>query len=182
MRATWRPLATWPYPERTRQVDRFDTGWARTLEDLDAELLRNDADDVVIGVVADPSQFTISGQLRGNAKLGHAGAEVSFNRGGQRVVFHTDAYSTLQSNLRAITLGLAALRAVDRYGITSGSEQWAGFAQLTAGGPDAARGQLLVERAGGVRQALMLHHPDHGGQPRDFADVAEYRRQIEGGP
>jgi len=39
-------------------------------------------------------------------------------------------------------------------------------------------GQSL-ERAGGIHQALMLHHPHHGGQARDLADVVAYRESIE---
>lgn len=184
MRATWRPLAQWPYPQRAQQHDQFKSAknalsWDRVLQELEWELERNGADDVLIGVVAPSTAVGISGQLRYRSQVTHPGAEVSFDHGGQRITFHTDAYDSLQSNLRAITLGLAALRAVDRYGITSGREQWAGFAQLSAGGPDPERGRLLVERAGGVKAALMLHHPDHGGQPRDFADVAEYRKGVE---
>jgi hypothetical protein len=100
VRATWRPLPAWPYAPRPKQIDRFDTTWAKTLADLDAELERTGAGDVVIGVVADPSQFSIAGQLKGNARVAHPGAEVSFEKGGRRVTFHTDAYDHLQSNLR----------------------------------------------------------------------------------
>lgn len=186
MKATWRPLASWPYPQRPQQHDQFRSAkhaldWDHVLQELEWELERNDADDVLIGVVADPSKFTIGGQLRAGARATHPGAEVSFDHGGQRITFHTDAYDSLQSNLRAITLGLAALRAVDRYGITSGREQWAGFAQLTAGGPDVGRGRLLVERAGSIRAALMEHHPDRDGDPAKFADVVAYRDSLGGG-
>ena len=185
MKATWAPLASWPYPQRAQQHDQFKAvrnalGWDRVMEELEWELERNGADDVLIGIVAPPSAVGISGQLRYRSQVTHPGAEVSFNRGRQRIAFHTDAYGQLSSNLRAITLGLAALRAVDRYGITSGSEQWAGFAQLSAGGPDPARGKVLVERAGGIRQALMAHHPDQGGDAKAFADVQAYRQQVEG--
>lgn len=183
MRATWRPLPAWPYQPSPRGRSTFQVGWTRTLEDLEGEIEKLNGHDLLIGVVADESQFTIAGTLRSGAKVRHAGAEVSFdvkNRG--RLVFHTDAFPTLQENLRGIGLGLAALRAIERYGITSAAgEQFAGFAALTAGGPDIAKGKLLVERAGGIRAALMAHHPDRGGDPRDFADVQAFRDSQGGG-
>lgn len=185
MKATWIPIPSWPYTQRPQQHDLFRSGpkalgWDRVLQELEWELERVGAEDVVIGVVAPADAVGISGQLRYRSRVTHPGTELSFNRGAQRVTFHTDAYDSLQSNLRAITLGLAALRAVDRYGITSGAEQWAGFAQLTAGGPDVVKGKALVERAGGIRQALMDHHPDRGGNARDFADVQAYRDSVGG--
>lgn len=167
----------WPYEPKPKQRDLFDSSWAATLDLLEAEVGRMGGEDLVIGVVADDSAFSVSGALKANARVGHPGAEVSFGvPAGGRLVFHTDAYDVLQSNLRAIALGLAALRAVDRYGITSTGEQYAGFAQLAPGGPDPNRGKVLVERAGGIRQALSKHHPDHGGQAKDFADVDAYRK------
>lgn len=179
MRATWRPLPAWPYMPQASQVDRFQSGWNETLAKLEREVEALSGSDLVIGVVAADSEFSISGQLKARAKLGHAGAEVSFDvpkRG--RLVFHTAAFPSLQSNLRGIALGLEALRAVDRYGITTTAEQYAGFAALTPGGPDPARGQELVERAGGITPALKRHHPDHGGDARDFADVQAYRERV----
>lgn len=175
MIAVWRPLPRWPHPPRTKRSDQFKSSWVQTLHELEAEISALGGSDLLIGVVADPSQFTIAGTLRGNAKILHPGAEVSFDAKGQRLTFFTDAYPFLGSNLRAIALGLKALRAVDRYGITSTAEQYAGFAALPAGGPDASRGKLLVERAGGVTEALKRHHPDHGGSASDFADVQAYR-------
>jgi hypothetical protein len=131
--------------------------------------------DLLIGIVADADQWRLSGTLRANARTNHPGAEVSFEADGRRLIFFTDAYPSVAANLRAIGLGLDALRAVDRYGITSTGEQYAGFAAITAGGPDPLRGKMLVERAGGVTAALKAHHPDHGGKASDFADVQAFR-------
>jgi hypothetical protein len=103
----------------------------------------------------------------------------------RRVAFHTDRHrgyaSSWRDNLRAIVLGLRALRAVSRYGITEGiGEQYAGFAQLTAGGPDPERGRRLVQDRfnGSVAVALRATHPDtrdDAYSDRDFADVQAYR-------
>jgi hypothetical protein len=52
----------------------------------------------------------------------------------KRLVYATDACVYWQHNVRSIALGLEALRAVDRYGITRKGEQYAGFrAALSAG-------------------------------------------------
>jgi hypothetical protein len=68
--------------------------------------------------------------------------------------------------------------AVDRYGITTTAEQYAGFLQLETTAPNAGRGRKLVEQAGGLKQALLTNHPDQGGDPRRFADVQAYRSQV----
>lgn len=98
----------------------------------------------------------------------------------RRRVLHELSWSDPNAsvNLRAISLGLTALRAIKRYGITSTEEQYAGFAQLTAGGPDPVRGKRLVDEAGGVAEALKVNHPDHGGSAAAFADVQAYRQSI----
>lgn len=179
MRAYWRPLPAWPYPPRTKRKGLFRSSWSRSLELLGEEVERVDGSDLMIGVVADDSQFRIDGSLKANAILKHPGAEVSFEKDGRRLVFHTDTYDHLHWNLHAVALGLEALRAVDRHGISSGSEQYAVFAQLTAGGPDPERGRILVEQEGGLTKALKRYHPDHGGAERDFIDVQAYRTVVE---
>jgi hypothetical protein len=154
------------------------------LDRLEDEIDKLKGSDVVIGVVVDEAQIGFSGNLKagGRTRFAHRGVEVSFDtpkRG--RLVFHTDAYDDVTANLRAIGLGLEALRAVDRHGITSTDEQYAGFAALGPGGPDPLRGKLLAERHGSVAEALKRTHPDHGGDPHDLADVQAYRKSIGAG-
>lgn len=185
MNLTVRPLPAWPYPERPRRNDLFQATYSQTLEKLEDEIRRIRGGEVIIGLVVDAAAIRLDGRLRADARPSHAGVELSFEVPGRgRLVFHTDAYrgyaDSWQSNLRAIALGLEALRAVDRYGITSTAEQYAGFLQLTTSQPSADRGRQLVEEAGGVRQALMKHHPDQGGDPRQFADVQAYRQLVGG--
>jgi hypothetical protein len=173
-------LPAWPYPPRASQSTSFRAGWEDTLELLDREISMLGGDDLVIGIVCEPSQISISGALKAGhrVEVQHPGAEVSFTAGEGRMTFHTDAFPHLAWNLRAIALGLEALGRVDRYGITSGGEQYAGFAQLGTGGPDPARGKALVELAGSLKEALRKHHPDHGGKDRDFVDVQAYRKAV----
>lgn len=181
MNVTFRPLPLWPYPEQAHRPALFKVTYKRTLMDLEREIGYLRGSELIIGLVTSPDSIRIDGRLRADAKVNHAGVEVSFEvpqRG--RLVFHTDAYrgytDSWQSNLRAIALGLEALRAVDRYGITSTAEQYAGFLQLTTSQASAEHGRQLVDAAGSVRQALRKHHPDQGGDPRAFADVQAYRQ------
>lgn len=182
MRATWHAMPAWPYEPRAQQTTSFRSEWDATLVLLEREIEALKGVDPDIGIVCEPSQISMSGTLKAGQRVAvrHPGAEVSFDAGGRRMVFHTDAFPYLSWNLRAIALGLEALRKVDRYGITSGGEQYEGFARLTGGGPDAARGKVLVGLAGGIRKAQYKHHPDHGGDQRDFVDVQAYVASVEG--
>ena len=115
---------------------------------------------------------------RSGAKVpAHPGIEVSFESRHGRLVYATDVCVFWEHNVRSIALGLEALRAVDRYGITRRGEQYAGWKQLGQGsnGSSAQLGADLVAHHGGVREALLATHPDHGGDPEDFAAVQAYR-------
>jgi len=151
------------------------------LDRLEEEIDKLKGSDVVIGVVCDEAQVGFSGNLKagGRTAFRHRGVEVSFDTKSRgRLVFHTDAYDDVTANLRAIGLGLEALRAVDRHGITSTSEQYAGFAAIGPGGPDPARGKLLADRHGSVAEALKRTHPDHGGDAESFRKVVHAYREA----
>jgi hypothetical protein len=187
VRATFRPLPAWPYAEQPARAATYKATYSRTLQDLEYEIERLDGSELIIGVVADDSQIRIDGAMRSDAKVRHPGVEVSFEvPGGRRLTFHTDVHkgyaNSWQDNLRAVALGLEALRAVSRYGITTGfGEQYAGFAAIGPGGPDPERGRRLVESHGSVAEALKKTHPDHGGDPQQFADVQAYRTVVGAG-
>jgi hypothetical protein len=90
-------------------------------------------------------------------------------------VYATDVCERWEHNVRAIALGLEALRAVDRHGITRRGEQYAGFKALPPGGPSVERGVQLIRDHGSVRAALLATHPDQGGDSAEFADVQAAR-------
>jgi hypothetical protein len=184
MRATFRPLPAWPYPRQKRRPATYRVSYDRTLHDLEREVGYLKGKEIILGVVTDDSQIRIDGMLRADARVGHGGVEVSFEvPSGERLTFHTDTHSDWRDNLRAIVLGLEALRAVDRYGITSTAEQYAGFKQLPMGGPDPEVGRRLVERFGSIGEALRATHPDtrEGAfTDSDFASVQSYRRLQAG--
>ncbi len=178
MTATWRTFPEWPYSKRPQpKPSQFKTTYQRSLQRLEEEIGRVGGKEVVIGVVCTPDQLTYGGFPKANFKVLYRGVEVSFEREGQRLAFRTDTYPLVHDNIHAIALTLEALRAVDRYGATSGAEQYQGF-QLASGGPDPERGRQLVAEAGSIATALKRHHPDHKGDPRAFADVQAYRTRA----
>jgi hypothetical protein len=178
LNVTFRPLPTWPHPPTSPRRSRwtFKAGWQSTLDLLDRELRLLGATNVVIGAAFRERDLRLDGLPRSDARApDHPGIELSFDSRHGRLVYATDACEWWEHNVRSIALGLEALRAVDRYGITRRGEQYAGWKQLTAGGPDAERGRRLISEHGGVTKALFATHPDHGGDPADFADVQAAR-------
>lgn len=180
MEFTFRPLPMWPHPATPYSLQRerpFSASWAQTMDLLEREVGYLGGRAVVLGVGLEPYDIRLDGKPRANARsYRHQGVEVSFDtRKHGRLTYATDVCTLWQDNVRSIALGLEALRAVDRYGISARGQQYAGFAALPMGGPDPEKGRRLVESAGGVKQALLRHHPDHGGDPSEFAHVQAYR-------
>ena len=193
MRATFRALPAWLHQPRPERPASYTADYRSTLNLLESELAALDASDVVIALVMAERDVRLDGSLRGDARPIYPGVELSFDtpdRG--RLTFTTDrhrgyvtrdVYSgptwkarAWQDNLRAIALGLQALRAVNRYGITSASEQYAGFVLIESGPVE--RGRRLVDEAGSIDAALKRHHPDGGGHPRALQDVLAYRESM----
>lgn len=204
MSVRWRieALGAWPYPDtQARQSSGvFRADWDNTLR-----LLRSEADQLGAGepiglqLVCDAGDVRVDGMLRARAQVRHPGVIVTLSTESGPLVFATDQYEARwtghlldwQANVRAIALGLGALRAVDRYGITRRAEQYTGFRALPAGGssaifatPDDALGWLIDQTgmpAGAsvrehIRRARALAHPDrHGGDRSgwDRVDAAE---------
>ncbi|ACV79061.1 J domain-containing protein [Nakamurella multipartita] len=194
-----RPLTTWPgrlTPDAARVVSPFTAPLASTLRILDRELDAIGARHPVLEVAIDPTQFRIDGRPRATARAGHPGVVLSLPHTGHGPLrYATDRFVTWQENLRAVALGLEALRRVERYGITRRGEQYVGFAALPPGqgapGNDPmtlARalafltehsGQLLsaatpiddIDRA--YRRVARVLHPDSGGDPALFHILQE---------
>lgn len=185
MEATFRPLPVWPR-RSTSSYDRRGTATFRAGMDDTLKLLQHELDligarHVVIGCALRPEDIRKDGWPRANARQpSHPGVEVSFTHPDQgRIAYATDVCESWQHNLRSIALGLQALRAVDRFGITERGQQHAGAKVLTAGGPSqedvVTRGGRLVAEHGGVRAALHAVHPDHGGDPDDWHAMQAWR-------
>lgn len=180
MNVRFRPLDHWPYPDTpSRRLSPFKAGWDKTLGLLKHEIRLLGGDNIVIGALFREVDLRVDGFPRSGARMPpHPGIEISFDSRHGRLVYASDACRHWEDNVRSIALGLEALRAVDRHGISRQGQQYAGWKQLESGGPSIDRGRDLIRQHGSVRAALMATHPDQGGNPRDFADVQAARELI----
>lgn len=224
MRLIARPIDTWPEaltPEDDREVARFTALWSDTVEVLarEVEMLATGRDpEVVLQIAVTERDIRNDGWIRADARPQHPGVIVSFESKHGPLRYSTDrfrnhqvwrsgrGYVTVpgwQANVRAIALGLEALRKVDRYGIARGGEQYRGWNALPAGRPMGA--PMTVEEAAAFiaehsdepegravdvaddpsfalvlfKQAARRLHPDHGGDAALFRRLTEARQLLE---
>lgn len=108
------------------------------------------------------------------------GAAVYFTRKGKDLVFACDRFNSVRQNLRAIGLHLEALRGMERWGVGSLDQAFAGYAALpeTAGADPWWKVLGLEDRPAtqaDLRQAYLAAarraHPDTGGSTEAFVRV-----------
>lgn len=108
------------------------------------------------------------------------GAAVYFTRKGKDLVFACDRFNSVRQNLRAIGLHLEALRGMERWGVGSLDQAFAGYAALpeTAGVDPWWKVLGLEDRPATeseLRQAFLAAarraHPDTGGSSDAFVRV-----------
>ncbi len=128
---TFRPIDKWP-GELTngRRSSPFRTPWGRTLDLLDRELGFLQARNIVFQVAMHESDIRLDGRPRARAVASHPGVIIAFDSRYGPLKYATDVFWHWEDNVRAIALGLEALRKVDRYGITKRGEQYTGWKQL----------------------------------------------------
>jgi hypothetical protein len=179
VRLEHRPIVWAPRPEtRDRRNRPFKVDYRGTLSLMQREIEHLAGGDVILGICVPEHAIRIDGGIRSDAREPfHPGVEVSFESRHGRLTYSTDVCDRWRDNVRSIALGLEALRAVDRYGVSTRGQQYAGWKALPSSGPSAERGRLLVAEHGTLRAALMATHPDHGGDPLAFADVQAFREQ-----
>lgn len=212
---TFRPIKVWPDgwqdPRRSRTSSPFRATHSDTLQLLDRELRHLSATSVTLQVDASERDCRLDGQLRSDAKVRHPGVILTIEtKKFGTLVYPCDAFigsywgsrrlDGWQANLRAIALGLEALRKVERYGIAERGQQYAGYRELPSGialgtamtVEDAAR--LLcdatmdeigedpreIDRVRDVaqslwREAAKKYHPDVGGDPEVFRRLTAAR-------
>lgn len=209
MRYTFRPLGAWTEgdtsPRRGSHV--FKASWDSTLDLLGRELDHLDAQNVVVQVDVREGDVRLDGMLRADATVGHPGVRIAFDSRFGSLTYATDAHERhydnyvkldgWQANVRAIALGLEALRAVDRYGVTRRGEQYSGWRALPSGTgpapthmtgdealavideltPESKRGEPLERR---VRWAKVGAHPDRHGGDRSAWDGIEQAAAVLG--
>ncbi len=199
-----RPLdPAWTESEtRNRRGSPFSASWTDTLELLRRETGMLNARLVVLQIAVTEDDLRRDGLLRANTRVTFPGVRVAFDTPAQGpLMFATDAYPHWQANVRAVALGLEALRKVDRYGITKRGEQYRGWQALPAGGTgkmtrqeaadllvgglDGYTAVQLLNDPAAVRDAHRIltkrHHPDLGGDTDLFAQINEARHVLLGG-
>lgn len=177
---TTRPISTWPgtlTPGRDRRDSPFGAPLSRTMETLNRELHMVGATDVIMEVALREEDFRIDGRPRAHARAEHPGVILSFGSKHGPLRYATDTFWKWQDNLRAIALGLEALRKVERYGITKRGEQYVGWRQIEATSSTATEARSLLQRIAHVddsvsdqrlvRLARAKTHPDRLGTPKD---------------
>lgn len=175
---TFRPLER-PVPTAGRPSP-FRSIWSTTVTLLAKELHAHGASHTILEVDLREQDIRQDGLPRANSRARSAGIVLSFTArkvpGSPALRYEVGTYSDWQDNVRAIALGLQALRSVDRYGVTKRGEQYAGWKQLPTGtGPSVERGRQIIQEHGSVVAALHATHPDHGGDAEAFADVQAAR-------
>jgi hypothetical protein len=201
------PIGDWP-GEATESPGHspFQADYDSTTVILDHELHWHGARATVVQM--DVNKPT---SLRASLKPDSPGVIVSFTTAeGMKLRFACDRFWRWSHNLRAIALGLKALRTVERYGIVNDGQQFAGFRALESAESargfesieDAARFVVhlarpdldddKIERRAGVlidddemaasefRRAAKNAHPDVGGDDATMARLASARALIEG--
>ena len=129
-----RPISTWPGSwTEVRTRSPFKAPYEETRRLLERELDYLDATLPVVELAIGEGDLRLDGMIRANARPAHPGVVVSFGSCFGPLRYATDRYVDWHSNLRAIALGLEALRRVDRYGITKTGEQYRGWQALGTG-------------------------------------------------
>ncbi len=167
--------------QRGQRLSPFRASWTSTVNLLADELRHHGARLTVCEIDFRPEDLRLDGLPRADKRARSSGIVLSFHAtyvpGKPQLRYEVATFTDWRDNVRAVGLGLQALRAVDRYGVTKRGEQYSGWAQIEApiGDGNAQHGRELIAVAGSLAEALKRAHPDHGGQEGDFRDVIAAR-------
>lgn len=182
-------IEVWPRPFTTfRKRATFKSGYQKTLDLLESELDKIGAKNVILQMALIPSDIRLDGKPRAGSVPSHPGVILSFERKSGAMQMPCDAFDDWQDNVRAIALSLESLRKIDRYGVTSKGEQYAGWTRIGNGdqrkfnSPEAARSFLTRVLGDDVaklprdkvrRECERKSHPDTGGSDEMFKATRE---------
>lgn len=206
-----RPIDAWPgqlLKPGERRSSQFRAKWSDTLELLDRELWNLNARAVVLQMAVQPGQVRKDETgLLAHVRPEHPGIVLSFTGGKGALSYPCDTFVTWHDNARAIAKTLENLRAVDRYGVSKGGQQYTGWSQLPPGRPMAGpmtreeAAAFIAEHAdplgripgmqtgllagrvveAAYRSAAKVLHPDSvGGSTEAFQRLQEAKRVLDG--
>lgn len=186
-----------PVPDGGYQSSQFNSTLSSTIELLKKELRLINASDELVQLSCEAGQIRRDGWPRSDCRASPPVA-VTFSLKDRSVTMPCNTYSNWHCNLRAIALSLQALRAVDRYGVSSNGEQYRGWTALTyqpdhfhdvpsaaaflckfgGGDPVKVRSEITAFKAC-FKRACVETHPDNGGNSEDFKAVMKAKELIE---
>jgi hypothetical protein len=147
---TIQPIDVWPGTLRgSRSHSQFKATYSQTVELLERELAHLQAHSVALQLAVRPREIRADGQMRADARPEHPGVVLRFTGKHGHVTMPCDKYAHWHENLRALALSLEALRAVDRYGVTTRGEQYKGWKALP-GAIEMGPATMTVEEAAAV--------------------------------
>lgn len=179
-------------PKSGKQGSPFDATLFTTLELLARELKMLRARKIILQVGYREQDLRQDGMPRANSKMIHDAVALSFDSKWGPLRYETNEFigrwsqEGWQQNLRAIVLGMEALRKVDRYGVSKRGEQYQGWQQIPAktGAPEDALAtredarRFLDEHGGTFAEAVKKLHPDVGGDPDLFRAAVKARKIL----
>lgn len=199
---TFRPLEAWPGPPtQRRRPSPFGAPMTRTVEELVRELRALDAKKAVLQIDVPDRMIRQDGLPRADARPSGPGVVLAFDSVHGPMQFPCDTFVSWEANVRAVALGMEALRRVDRYGITRSGEQYRGWRALPVSTDPVsaiqteAQAWAVIVRAAGIpadsspllngisqeralRKALHATHPDKGGDDTEFRKVLRARELL----
>lgn len=191
----------WPGKQtKFPRASRFKASLAQTQQLLDRELTMLGAKRVVLQMCITRADLRLDGTLRTGGKIRQPGVILRFDGKHGPVTIPCDRWLDWDDNVRAIALALEALRAVDRYGITTSGEQYRGWQALPAPSPTSVEAEIRtvaealaflkklvtefavgsIDAAAAIRKAQFLTHPDRHGDPLDFKRVMRCEQLLRG--
>lgn len=199
LRIVWKPITRWP---REQTVNREPTpfrgrervyengkswtrdtgpiGWDVTRLDLERELRALGVREAVVQLALTDRDIRVDGEIKANARLAHPGVILTFTAvGNGALTFACDKWTTWQANIRGVAKGLEALRLLDRYGITTTGEQYAGWKELPSGIPLSQRAEaeeMSVEQAARVIVGWISGTHDLSQNARTAVEDRDYRK------
>lgn len=195
---TYRPLTLWTWPETDlRRPSPFRASFSDSLAALRFEVVKLGGKNAILQIDVAPEQFRRDGQVYVNAAWRSPRVVLSLDSKYGPLSYPCDRFTHWHDNVRAIALGLEALRKVDRYGITRRGEQYTGWKALpastaptmgveAAGYTLAANSDVAYEQIVGhpaqakaaLRAARAATHPDRNSGNRDDWDDVETARSV----